>query len=127
MVLRRWTTRFLERLNEMAAGIRRRETRNMHFRQVKRTPLLHSTEMISIYNGIRSKDQLCFLYVSLFYQLGCSLTTEEIRGLIDKTALFVARNGTDGERKFIENQGQNPKFGFLVGGDYSQYYRSAQL
>ena len=30
-----------------------------------------------------------------------------------KTAAFVARNGIDGEMKFIQNQRENPKFAFL--------------
>lgn len=46
-----------------------------------------------------------------------------IRSIIDKLAEFVARNGPEFESITKAKQQGNPKFGFLFGGDYYQYYQ----
>ena len=52
------------------------------------------------------------------------LTTDpEMQTIIDKLANFVARNGTEFERMTMNKQQQNPKFGFLFGGEHHAYYR----
>ncbi|GAA50158.1 calcium homeostasis endoplasmic reticulum protein [Clonorchis sinensis] len=47
----------------------------------------------------------------------------EQRNIIDKLAEFVARNGQDFESLTKEKQRENPKFAFLQGGDYYDYYK----
>jgi len=43
---------------------------------------------------------------------------------VDKTASFVARNGSEFEARIRQNELGNPKFNFLNGGDpYHAYYR----
>mmetsp|Transcript_7150 Transcript_7150/g.10551 ORF Transcript_7150/g.10551 Transcript_7150/m.10551 type:complete len:515 (+) Transcript_7150:824-2368(+) len=50
---------------------------------------------------------------------------EDIQKLIDKTAEFVASNGSAVEHKIWESQGDNPKFSFLKPDDpYRAYYES---
>ena len=45
------------------------------------------------------------------------------RNVIDKLAQFVARNGVDFERLTKEKQQNNPKFDFLFGGEFCDYYQ----
>lgn len=45
-----------------------------------------------------------------------------MRNIIDKLAEFVARNGPEFEQMTMAKQQGNPKFGFLYGGDYYNYY-----
>ena len=47
----------------------------------------------------------------------------EVRNIIDKLAVFVARNGPEFERMTMEKQRNNPKFYFLFGGQYNAYYK----
>lgn len=47
----------------------------------------------------------------------------ELRNIIDKLAQFVARNGPEFEQMTKKKQKGNPKFGFLFGGDYFNYYQ----
>eukprot|EP00057_Strongylocentrotus_purpuratus_P011269 XP_011665743.1 PREDICTED: calcium homeostasis endoplasmic reticulum protein [Strongylocentrotus purpuratus] len=47
----------------------------------------------------------------------------DLQNIIDKLANFVARNGTDFEMMTKEKQKNNPKFGFLFGGEYYNYYQ----
>lgn len=51
-----------------------------------------------------------------------SPTDLEQRNIIDKLAEFVARNGKEFEKLTIEKQKDNPKFAFLQGGEYHEYY-----
>jgi len=46
----------------------------------------------------------------------------EMKNIIDKLAQFVARNGPDFERMTKSKQENNPKFAFLWGGPYFNYY-----
>lgn len=46
----------------------------------------------------------------------------ELRNIIDKSANFVARFGPSFEEKTKSKQADNPKFSFLFGGEYFQYY-----
>jgi hypothetical protein len=48
----------------------------------------------------------------------------DVRNIIDKLAQFVARNGPAFEAMTKEKQKDNPKFGFLFGGEWYEYYRS---
>jgi hypothetical protein len=50
-------------------------------------------------------------------------TDTELRNIIDKLAQFVARNGPDFEQMTKNKQKDNPKFSFLFGGDYFNYYQ----
>ncbi|KAK7501152.1 hypothetical protein BaRGS_00007637 [Batillaria attramentaria] len=43
--------------------------------------------------------------------------------IIDKLANFVARNGPEFEQMTKQKQRDNPKFGFLFGGEYFNYYQ----
>lgn len=47
---------------------------------------------------------------------------QEIKNIIDKLALFVARNGPEFEQMTKTKQDGNPKFSFLFGGKYYDYY-----
>ena len=47
----------------------------------------------------------------------------DIRNIIDKLAVFVARNGPEFERMTMEKQRDNSKFHFLFGGELHPYYR----
>ncbi|PRW57503.1 putative splicing factor 3A subunit 1 isoform A [Chlorella sorokiniana] len=56
--------------------------------------------------------------------IGVILPPPDIRAIVDKTAQFVARNGTDFEKRILANEAQNQKFNFLKDGDpYNAYYR----
>ena len=46
----------------------------------------------------------------------------EIKNIIDKLATFVARNGPEFEQMTKNKQENNPKFSFLFGGQYYDYY-----
>ncbi|XP_033103667.1 calcium homeostasis endoplasmic reticulum protein-like [Anneissia japonica] len=47
----------------------------------------------------------------------------ELRKIIDKLANFVARNGPEFENMTKQKQANNPKFNFLFGGEYFNYYQ----
>ncbi|KOB73344.1 putative mrna binding protein [Operophtera brumata] len=48
---------------------------------------------------------------------------QDLRNIIDKLAQFVARNGPDFEKMTKTKQKNNPKFSFLYGGEYFNYYQ----
>ncbi|MEE6487833.1 hypothetical protein FKM82_015058 [Ascaphus truei] len=48
---------------------------------------------------------------------------QELRNVIDKLAQFVARNGPEFENMTMEKQKENPKFSFLFGGEFYNYYK----
>ncbi|XP_043507384.1 calcium homeostasis endoplasmic reticulum protein isoform X1 [Frieseomelitta varia] len=50
-------------------------------------------------------------------------TDIELRNIIDKLAQFVARNGPEFEQMTKNKQKDNPKFGFLFGGEHFNYYQ----
>lgn len=50
-------------------------------------------------------------------------TDTELRNIIDKLAQFVARNGPEFEQMTKNKQKDNPKFSFLFGGEYFNYYQ----
>ena len=52
-----------------------------------------------------------------------SLSVAEIKNIIDKLAQFVARNGPDFETMTKQKQKENPKFSFLFGGEFFNYYQ----
>ncbi|KAA0196610.1 Calcium homeostasis endoplasmic reticulum protein [Fasciolopsis buskii] len=47
----------------------------------------------------------------------------EQRNIIDKLSDFVARNGQEFESLTKEKQRDNPKFAFLQGGEFYDYYK----
>ncbi|KAL3868996.1 hypothetical protein ACJMK2_041734, partial [Sinanodonta woodiana] len=47
----------------------------------------------------------------------------ELKNIIDKLANFVARNGPEFENMTKQKQKDNPKFSFLYGGEYFNYYQ----
>ena len=51
------------------------------------------------------------------------LSLAEIKNIIDKLAQFVARNGPEFETMTKQKQKDNPKFSFLFGGEYFNYYQ----
>ncbi|XP_065336017.1 calcium homeostasis endoplasmic reticulum protein [Cloeon dipterum] len=48
---------------------------------------------------------------------------QELRNIIDKLAQFVARNGPEFENMTKNKQKDNPKFAFLFGGEFFNYYQ----
>lgn len=46
-----------------------------------------------------------------------------LQNIIDKLAEFVARNGPEFETITKAKQQSNPRFSFLFGGDFYQYYQ----
>ncbi|CAH3826217.1 calcium homeostasis endoplasmic reticulum protein [Pieris brassicae] len=48
---------------------------------------------------------------------------QDLRNIIDKLAQFVARNGPEFEKMTKTKQKNNPKFSFLYGGEYFNYYQ----
>ena len=46
----------------------------------------------------------------------------EIKNIIDKLSMFVARNGPEFEQVTKNKQEGNPKFSFLYGGENYDYY-----
>ncbi|XP_043483734.1 calcium homeostasis endoplasmic reticulum protein [Leptopilina heterotoma] len=50
-------------------------------------------------------------------------TDTDLRNIIDKLAQFVARNGPEFEQMTKNKQKDNPKFSFLFGGEYFNYYQ----
>jgi len=53
----------------------------------------------------------------------CYFSDQDLRNIIDKLAQFVARNGLEFENMTKNKQKDNPKFGFLHGGEYFNYYQ----
>lgn len=51
------------------------------------------------------------------------LTDQDLKNIIDKLANFVARNGVKFEEMTKSKQKDNPKFSFLFGGEYFNYYK----
>ena len=47
----------------------------------------------------------------------------ELKNIIDKLANFVARNGPEFEKMTKHKQMNNPKFNFLYGGEFFNYYQ----
>lgn len=74
-------------------------------------------------------DNIKLLFFRLFYAddtvvlIKIILLDTGLRNIIDKLAEFVARNGPEFESITKAKQMGNPKFGFLYGGDYYQYYQ----
>ena len=55
--------------------------------------------------------------------VGLIIPPPEIRSIVEKTASFVARNGTAFEQKIKQNEMSNPKFCFMKEEDpYNGYY-----
>ena len=53
----------------------------------------------------------------------CMYLDPDVRNIIDKLAVFVARNGVEFEQMTMEKQRDNPKFNFLFGGESHAYYQ----
>jgi Surp module len=56
-------------------------------------------------------------------QFSLIFTDTSLRNIIDKLAEFVARNGPEFETMTKAKQKGNPKFEFLYGGEFYQYYQ----
>ncbi|VDM67384.1 unnamed protein product [Strongylus vulgaris] len=54
---------------------------------------------------------------------GFVFANEELRNAIERLAVFVAKNGPEFEKMTMEKQEGNPKFAFLYGGPFNEYYR----
>lgn len=52
-----------------------------------------------------------------------AFSDQDLRNIIDKLAQFVARNGPEFEKMTKTKQKNNPKFSFLYGGEYFNYYQ----
>ncbi|KAG8288677.1 splicing factor 3a, subunit 1 [Homalodisca vitripennis] len=62
--------------------------------------------------------------VSTQPSVGIIYPPPEVRNIVDKTASFVARNGSEFELRIRQNELENPKFNFLNLGDpYNTYYQ----
>lgn len=48
---------------------------------------------------------------------------DDTRNIIDRLAEFVAKNGSEFEERTRKKQYGNPRFAFLFGGEFSDYYR----
>ncbi|VDM53449.1 unnamed protein product [Angiostrongylus costaricensis] len=48
---------------------------------------------------------------------------DDLRNAIERLAVFVAKNGPEFEKMTMEKQEGNPKFAFLYGGPFNEYYR----
>ncbi|KMQ96900.1 calcium homeostasis endoplasmic reticulum protein [Lasius niger] len=57
------------------------------------------------------------------FTMGYRSPYTELRNIIDKLAQFVARNGPEFEQMTKNKQKDNPKFGFLFGGEHFNYYQ----
>lgn len=69
---------------------------------------------------------VCVLYWTCLFNLILDFvwyTDTELRNIIDKLAQFVARNGPEFEQMTKNKQKDNPKFGFLFGGEHFNYYQ----
>ncbi|KAK6010580.1 surp module, partial [Ostertagia ostertagi] len=55
--------------------------------------------------------------------MSSTASNEDLRNAIERLAVFVAKNGPDFEKMTMEKQEGNPKFAFLYGGPYNEYYR----
>lgn len=85
------------------------------------------TIIVKIFNEIEflldlSARELSFNRYLYFLYFSFLLDTN-IRNIIEKLAEFVARNGPEFEAITKQKQTTNPKFQFLYGGEYAEYYR----
>lgn len=56
--------------------------------------------------------------------IGVIVPPPDIRAILEKTAAFVAKNGTEFEKRILANEASNVKFNFLKPGDpYHAYYQ----
>ena len=65
--------------------------------------------------------EICYMFLLCVHLP--SHTDSDVRNIIDKLAVFVARNGVEFEQMTMEKQRENPKFKFLFGGESNVYYR----
>lgn len=84
---------------------------NSNRSQVKRKVLT------SCNNLLLSLSRSLFLFSVFMY------TDQGLRNIIDKLAEFVARNGSEFETITKAKQQNNPRFSFLFGGEFYQYYQ----
>lgn len=60
---------------------------------------------------------------SIQYNTHFNFLDIDLKNIIDKLAQFVARNGPEFEQMTKNKQKGNPKFQFLYGGEYYNYYQ----
>ena len=63
------------------------------------------------------------LYILYKTELTNIFSDQELKNIIDKLAQFVARNGPEFEQMTKSKQKDNPKFSFLFGGEFFNYYQ----
>ena len=80
-------------------------------------------EMSPLSSSFSSPDERHSSFVSISVASRADGNTADLRITIERAAAFVARNGEAGERVFMDNQRNNPKFEFLFGGEFHPYYR----
>lgn len=66
---------------------------------------------------------LVYAFIFTNTMKSCHVSDIELRNIIDKLAQFVARNGPEFEEMTKNKQKDNPKFSFLFGGEYYNYYK----
>ncbi|CAG8527863.1 15230_t:CDS:2 [Funneliformis caledonium] len=77
-----------------------------------------SVNFLDTGSGIINKDEESKPLVGIIYP------PPDIRNIVDKTAIFVARNGVQFEERIRENEKHNAKFSFLNPNDpYHAYYQ----
>lgn len=68
-------------------------------------------------------DNQGILSTSSLPQLGIIFPPADIRGIVDKTAQFVAKNGPEFEQRVLADQSNTQKFSFLLASNpYRAYY-----
>ncbi|CAI2172378.1 10823_t:CDS:2 [Funneliformis geosporum] len=80
--------------------------------------VVESVTFLETGSGIINKDEESKPLVGIIYP------PPDIRNIVDKTAIFVARNGVQFEERIRENEKHNAKFSFLNPNDpYHAYYQ----
>lgn len=79
-------------------------------------------------HAIKLIEHLFFYYRSFFDIFSLRIffllnVDNGLRNIIDKLAEFVARNGPEFETITKAKQQSNPRFSFLFGGEFYQYYQ----
>ena len=75
------------------------------------------------------KSEVRYIFISMMQKQSVSATCKNLflftnSDIVDKTAVFVARNGLEFEARIHKNEQSNPKFNFLKPGDpYHAYYQ----
>lgn len=82
----------------------------------------------TVSDALKYACRLCEIWVLIIYNqwhfLDSAFSIDTgLRNIIDKLAEFVARNGPEFETITKAKQQSNPRFSFLFGGEFYQYYQ----